>query len=264
MYIIIIIIISVHLAANFSFLTPNAARWRLHSNGKHETLQKNDHRPTNHVLVSLDLWILAKLPHSFSQICQFIGNLPGTHNLSVHANQDSGCGEKFREVCSARRRNYIAIQIGGFLRRFAQRSEETSGRFWLNPGRRHFLARKSSHHHTVNLRGSSILVKDRDNQICDHDYLHHHNYLMVPLLQIFPALRVKEKSFRVPTSKYKEDNWSSTMTEFVSPGSSGNQLQFLHPLFELWADPVVKTAGEDDNAGFSFFWQSPEIDLGQI
>ena len=166
-----------HLAANFSFLTPNAARWRLHSNGKHETLQKNDHRPTNHVLVSLDLWILAKLPHSFSQICQFIGNLPGTHNLSVHANQDSGCGEKFREVCSARRRNYIAIQIGGFLRRFAQRSEETSGRFWLNPGRRHFLARKSSRHHTVKLRGSSILVKDRDNHICDHDYLHHHNYL---------------------------------------------------------------------------------------
>ena len=47
------------------------------------------------------------------------------------------------EVTSARRRNYIAIQIGGFLRRFAQRSEETSGRFWLNPGRRVFLARQS-------------------------------------------------------------------------------------------------------------------------
>ena len=30
------------------------------------------------------------------------------------------------------------------------------------------------------------------------------------------------------------------MTEFVSPGSSGNQLEFLHPLFELWADPAVQ------------------------
>ena len=27
--------------------------------------------------------------------------------------------------------------------------------------------------------------------------------------------------------------------DFVSPGSSGSQLQFLQPLSELWADPVV-------------------------
>ena len=125
-----------HLAANFSFLTPNAGRWRLHSNGKHETLQKNDHRPTNHVLVSLDLWILAKLPHSFCQICQFIGNLPGTHNLSVAACK-SGQWMQWKvsghtnavqpEVCSAHRRNYIAIQIGGF---FAEICAEERGDLW--------------------------------------------------------------------------------------------------------------------------------------
>jgi len=35
------------------------------------------------------------------------------------------------------------------------------------------------------------------------------------------------------------------MTEFVSPGSSGNQLEFLHPLFELWADPAVREKIEE-------------------
>ena len=89
----------------------------------------------------------------------------------MHANRDSGCGEKkhtipcSQERSSASRRNYLAIQIGGFLRRFAQRSVETSGRFWSNPGPRVFLAPKSYNHATVNLCGSSILVKDREIRI---------------------------------------------------------------------------------------------------
>ena len=35
-------------------------------------------------------------PHTLGQICQFIWNLPGTgtHHLPMHANRDTGCGEK--------------------------------------------------------------------------------------------------------------------------------------------------------------------------
>ena len=146
------------------------------------------------LLVSLDLWILAQLlallakSVNSSEIC-----LAHITSLCMQIGTLDAVKRSIQcKASSASRRNYLAIQIGGFLRRFAQRSVETSGRFWSNPGRRVFLARKSSGHGTVNLCGSSILVKDRDNHICDHDQLRHHKYLMVPPLQIFQALRVKE------------------------------------------------------------------------
>ena len=123
------------------------------------------------ILVSLDLWILAHLPwHTLGQICQFIWNLPSTLAHITSLCMQIGTVDVVKrsiqcKASSASRRNYLAIQIGGFLRRFAQRSVETSGRFWSNPGRRVFLARKSYNHATVNLCGSSILVKDREIRI---------------------------------------------------------------------------------------------------
>lgn len=46
------------------------------------------------------------------------------------------------------------------------------------------------------------------------------------------------------------------MTEFVSPGFSGNQLQFLHPLSELWADPVVREKLEETGR---LWWSNSDI-----
>ena len=133
------------------------------------------------LLVSLDLWILAQVPTllaksvNSSEIC-----LPHITSLCMQIGTLDAVKRSIQcKASSAGRRNYLAIQIGGFLRRFAQRSVETSGRFWSNPGRRVFLARKSSGHGTVNLCGSSILVKDRDKHICDLDKLDLQTYVMV-------------------------------------------------------------------------------------
>ena len=172
---------------------------------------------------------------SLGQIYQFIWNLPGKHTLPVHANRDSWCGENN----ASRRNSLCAIQIGGFLRRFAQRSEET----WLwevlvESGASSFSRARIVRHRTVNPCGSSILVKDRNNHICDHDKLAPPlNFILFNYCRFVQAgiVNVLDSQLRGTTG----DDWSNKMTEFVSPGSSGNQLQFLQPLFELWADPVV-------------------------
>jgi len=46
------------------------------------------------------------------------------------------------------------------------------------------------------------------------------------------------------------------MTEFVSPGAPGNELQFLDPLFELWANPVVREKLEETGR---LWWSNSDI-----
>ena len=106
------------------------------------------------------------------------------------------------------------------MQKFAQRSAATSGMFWSNPGRRVFLARQSYAMPQSTPAGQTCWSKiDLDGDLCEFGS--------------------RKEEFYLERRKSKGEKISSTMTEFVSPGAPGNQLQFLDPLFELWANPVV-------------------------
>ena len=79
---------------------------------------------------------------------------------------------------------------------------------------------------TVNPCGSNLLVKNRFGRRS---------------LRVWFSQGVLWGNQRVwsPKARGHGNKISSTMTEFVSPGAPANQLQFLDPLFELWANPVV-------------------------
>ena len=81
---------------------------------------------------------------------------------------------------------------------------------------------------TVNPCGSNLLVKNRFGRRS---------------LRVCFSQGVLSRNQRVwsPKARGQRKKISSTMAEFVSPGAPGNQLQFLDPLFELWANPVVGT-----------------------
>jgi hypothetical protein len=67
--------------------------------------------------------------------------------------------------------------------------------------------------------------------------------------------RLKQSKFENPKLP-KVTKVTTTMTEFVSPGSSTNQLQFLQPLSELWADPVVREKLEETGR---LWWSNSDI-----
>ena len=112
------------------------------------------------------------------------------------------------------------------MQKFAQRSAATSGMFWSNPGRRVFLARQSYATPQSTPAGQTCWSKiDLDGDLCEFGSR--------------KELSQGIKEFDLQKHEAKAKKISSTMTEFVSPGAPGNQLQFLDPLFELWANPVV-------------------------
>merc|ERR1712217_653542 len=92
---------------------------------------------------------------------------------------------------------------------------------------------------TVNPCGSNLLVKNRFGRRS---------------LRVWFSQGIKE--FDLERRKATEKKISSTMTEFVSPGAPGNQLQFLDPLFELWANPVVREKLEETGR---LWWSNSDI-----
>merc|ERR1711990_76060 len=92
---------------------------------------------------------------------------------------------------------------------------------------------------TVNPCGSNLLVKNRFGRRS---------------LRVWFSQGIKE--FDLQRHEAKAKKISSTMTEFVSPGAPANQLQFLDPLFELWANPVVREKLEETGR---LWWSNSDI-----
>merc|ERR1712004_495130 len=96
---------------------------------------------------------------------------------------------------------------------------------------------------TVNPCGSNLLVKNRFGR----------RSLRVWFSQGVPTRNQRVSS---PKTRDQRKKISSTMTEFVSPGAPGNELQFLDPLFELWANPVVREKLEETGR---LWWSNSDI-----